>query len=825
MSITFTVTPSPQSEWYGTLTVSNIEAVTVQSYLAIMFKSPASVASTDFNGSTNPWVEITPAISSQQIDASTYLVTAKLQFPGPYTFNGKEVFTFYINGNLNNDPDQYTETFILTADQVPSGTVNIQCAAAPDQALVDVQQGLTFTEGSLVISNPVTPGTTSSFQITPGTYTVTVAELTDQNQTVVATAQVSPSTITVANNEVATLEVTYSQVNKYSAINVTIGSISPLQKELLHVKVVSSDQTLADFWSPADHTTSLRRLPASGAIDVSVDSITLNNVQYSFNTQSLDVSAELYKVSFSQADDVVNIDTTGFVELPIAVTTDVTLDTNITVRLSTASMIYTQQVEAKAGTTIFAVSVAPGEYTVQAPSFLQDYTVYVVGASTPLIVATDGSTNLPLTITCGANLNVPGFPDFLSFGGMTDLTSGNEADFVNARASSIFKYAGVSGSGDPTLFLDTDQATISTIKLAYSAGQKLGQSVLPVMISYTCDLSGGDYSNLQNEDRLKYSFGNLIVSLTDANETIKTNPVSAVGYIVNPDFLGACQQKGLTADYEMPVCQPLQDALTYRGVSAEIPANITDTLAGYILAVNWLMRTMASTVTFTVTFGWQVNLWGVGSSQWVYGDDDPAVVAQSTATYAKSLSAFDSAYHPDFLAVDRYEADDFTYRAYGNAYCYGPREWPRFFDFCKWLSVYLQVPVMPWQIPSSHTPLVSDSVADDFDPQHWGTGGSYILGDSGINSDYHNVNPKILALTFNISYMGAGVEAMFQRGEPFDWTSPAYQDFPLLGIFTVLLGGGQTTGIVSSIGNAGPWVVDRLNAYMDNPIPLDDSDN
>ena len=38
---------------------------------------------------------------------------------------------------------------------------------------------------------------------------------------------------------------------------------------------------------------------------------------------------------------------------------------------------------------------------------------------------------------------------------------------------------------------------------------------------------------------------------------------------------------------------------------------------------------------------------------------------------------------PHFLAIDRYEADDFTQRAYVNGYCYGPREWERYFDFCK----------------------------------------------------------------------------------------------------------------------------------------------
>ena len=63
----------------------------------------------------------------------------------------------------------------------------------------------------------------------------------------------------------------------------------------------------------------------------------------------------------------------------------------------------------------------------------------------------------------------------------------------------------------------------------------------------------------------------------------------------------------------MPVRIPLQDALDYRKVQADIPDRIEDTLRGYALAVNWLVRTTSSTVPFTVTFGWQVNLWGVST--------------------------------------------------------------------------------------------------------------------------------------------------------------------------------------------------------------------
>lgn len=835
-NILFDIVIRAETQYYGQLSISKIRyedgsAVSIKQFLGVEFKSPASVAATDFFYSINPWAQITAETTNQQIDASTYVVTAQLNIDGGYTFNsGDTLLTFGINGDLTTDPERYKESFTLGADQLPdtSGTISVHCAAAPDPALTGQQQALTFTEGERV--NPITAplGETTPHKIAAGTYAITAAELATPEQTVVAATQVSPSTVTVATGDTTAVHVTYGEVENYSAIDVVIGKISPLEHEEFHITVVeqSTGKTLADFWSPNNHTASLRRLPPLGTVHVSVNQISLNNVGFSFDAKSVDVSSSLYRVSFSQDDvNTTPVDTTGFVQLPIVVETNGEVDADTLVRLSSESTSYTQTVKAEAGTTPFAVPVAPGPYRVQTTSFIQQGIVYAVDSPATLTVAADGSTVLQVKVQRGANLNVRGFPNFLSFGGCADLTPGNRDDFVAARASSIFKYAGFDGAGDAGGYLTSDTATTRTIELARAVEEKLGDGnpVLPVMVSYTCNLSLGDPDRqLQNEEGLAHSFGNLILSLNLANGTIdEQHPVPA-GYVINPDFLGDCQQTGRSPEYVMPVRKPLNDALDHWGVNAVIPSQITDTVRGYVLAVNWLVRTIAP----AVTFGWQVNVWGVGASRWVYTlDDEPAEVARQTAAYVTSLGVFDGDYRPDFLAVDRYEADDFTVRGYINGYCYGPREWRRFFNFCGALSVCLQVPVMPWQIPSSRTPLVHDAVDNDFDPQHWGTGGSYILGDRGINSDYHNVNPKILAMPFPPAHplMGKTAEDIFTRAEPFDLTSPAYRDFPLRGIFSVLLGGGATTGIVSSIGNPQPWVRNKLNAYMEDPIYFGDA--
>jgi hypothetical protein len=566
---------------------------------------------------------------------------------------------------------------------------------------------------------------------------------------------------------------------------------------------------------------------------VIVDKITLNNVSYTLPVYSEGLHGELATITYSK-DQVKPspIDTSGFVQLPIVIKSDVEVDQDILIRLTSKDLIYTEKVPAKAGTTPFSVLVAPGEYSIRNPSFVNGGAVYVVETANNITVSPDGSTELDLALLKGASLRVKGFPDHLSFGAIVDLTPGNVKDLTAARVSSIFKYAGVDGAGGNKNFLTDDTSTRRTIELAHDVEKELtdGSTVLPDVISYTCNLSLGDiYEQLRHEDWLTHSFANLIVALNIATSAIDDDHPVPAGFIVNPDFFGEGQKANLV-DYGVPVRKPLRDALDHWQVEAEIPDSIVDNFAGYTHAVNWLIRTVAP----SVTFGWQVNIWGGGTSTWIYNTDsdddadsdsnDPYVEANRMAKYIKSLGTYDDEWAPDFLAIDRYEADDWTKRAYINGYFYGPYEWRRFYDFVRDVSVSLQVPVMPWQIPASRAPLVTDVVATEYDSEHWGTGGSYLLGDANINSDYHNINSKVLSLKLNATLIKADTAAdVWQRGEPFDLSQPAYQDFPLRGIFTVLLGGGSTTGVISTLGNAGPWVTDRLKAYADDPIKFDDT--
>ncbi|KAH0594094.1 hypothetical protein MHUMG1_07933 [Metarhizium humberi] len=462
-----------------------------------------------------------------------------------------------------------------------------------------------------------------------------------------------------------------------------------------------------------------------------------------------------------------------------------------------------------------------GEYTVRAIGFVGKWVIHSAETEPTLEVSPAGTSRLRLVTQSGANLKVRGFPGFLSFGGITDLSDPTGKDFINARATSLFRYAGPRGNGNPTDPLSDDTATTGAIQLAQTVWGNLHEPVLPIMISYKCNLPGSnEISRLQDKSAHENSLGNLILSLNLAKQH---KPSMPVGYIVNPDFISKCQKHQLGAGHAMPVKEPLKKALKHRGRSDAIPQTITDTLGGYVLAVNWLVHTVASEVSVSeVTFRWQLNLWGGGSSTWIYRKESPAVHAKQTTDYIQNLVVFNSNHRPDFLAIDRFEADDFTTRGYSKGYCYGPYEGRRFFDFCAALILDLKVPVVPWQIPASRIPLVTDHV-EDLEKEHWGMGGSYILGDAGVGSEIANINPKILDIEPSPLTGAKTVRDIFKRGEPFDLTQPAYLDFPLRGIPGLLLGGGQTTGIVSTIGMMGPWTQKKLKEYRPHAWSLENS--
>ena len=117
---------STATKWYGKLIVKNIRyedgsPVHIKKYLAVAFKSPALVNSSNFWYETKPYVEINAKISDQRVSDTTVHVLAQLNFPNEYTIDkstGTQL-NFGINGNLIDHPTTWTKSFVFAVDSHP----------------------------------------------------------------------------------------------------------------------------------------------------------------------------------------------------------------------------------------------------------------------------------------------------------------------------------------------------------------------------------------------------------------------------------------------------------------------------------------------------------------------------------------------------------------------------------------------------------------------------------------------------------------------------------------------------------------------------------
>ena len=415
--------------------------------------------------------------------------------------------------------------------------------------------------------------------------------------------------------------------------------------------------------------------------------------------------------------------------------------------------------------------------------------------------------------------NVPGFPDFLSFGGYADLTNlaTAEEDFVKARASSIFAFAGKDGAGDPEEHLEDDASTRRTIALARSVEQKKQTSgddtnnssaVLPILVAHTISisLSSGDVRTaLQTSPKLEHTFANIIITLQTAQEHKDTHHPVPAAIILNPAFLAECQKNSLPADHGMPVLEPLARALEHRGLPpTEIPERVTNTLQGYVQAVNWLIKTVAP----AVSFGWSVDIWGSGSAAWVYeGPEGAGDEAQKIAAYIKTLGVFDDdsgdkTHRPDFVAIASHDVEDWA----SLSRRYGAAEWERFFDFCGKLVHELQIPALAWQVPASRISTTRD-VSNLKKIKLWGSSNLFGDDDSGPNVDVVALDStEQQKADLDEDLFGGGAQQFFNLS-----SEPTMQSLPSRGIFAVLL-----RGIGTQVG--------QVKAYMEDPVGLDDHD-
>ncbi|MBV9991667.1 MAG: hypothetical protein JOZ72_10275 [Alphaproteobacteria bacterium] len=261
---------------------------------------------------------------------------------------------------------------------------------------------------------------------------------------------------------------------------------------------------------------------------------------------------------------------------------------------------------------------------------------------------------------------------------------------------------------------------------------------------------------------------------------------------------------------------------------------------GWVQANNWLIRTFSP--VGQVTFGWQDNMWAVGSGFWLHADLTRAEIA---STYSRPLSDWLKKNAPsavkgaDYFVFDRYETDDSA--APGQAALYNARAWDNYLTAVGQVSARFDgAPIMLWQIPGSHIPYKGEA-----DPEYYNdtpglyvfsTAPDYFFGDRKLKPDLSNIvagsgsttNAAVgnYAMDCNAYRCAAGsTYRQYLTSNGFDWgrnnrtlaSAAAHAH-----VFAILWGGGNTTNVIKNFSNTDDhgWLAAKIVDYYRNPVAI-----
>ncbi len=460
----------------------------------------------------------------------------------------------------------------------------------------------------------------------------------------------------------------------------------------------------------------------------------------------------------------------------------------------------------------------------------------------------ESETTLSLA-TLPESLRVKGWNDYLSMGTVTDDAVAQLSYIANSGVDAIFKYAG-NGAGDRGRVVDPVY-TMKTVALARESENITGKRVLPVMVVYTANSSGGglseadilDYENLVKHFRVLIRIASTMQSQKD---TAHQSPASIV---LNPDLLGEWQKSTQSGGFysvycggidddrcsepkEIDIVKALNEAIDlerdYRygfregdlkslydleSMKAEISENISNDIFGWVEAQNFVIKQFAP----DVSFGWVVNLWNPGTALWVH-DDYPSAEEPSASVvdFMNFIGAYESNYRPDFLAFDKYERDGFS-PAGRPYYAFGSKEWKNYLDYVKNITDSIDTPAMLWQIPGGHMAVKGEDISFDY-ISHAASGGDFFMGDENIGSNIDNIRDDVLNIPLNpYIYKGAtNVRELLEQDSDYDWGKSQINRAVKSNVFAILWGGGETTGVIpisTCMSGGYMWLAQKVRAY------------
>lgn len=479
--------------------------------------------------------------------------------------------------------------------------------------------------------------------------------------------------------------------------------------------------------------------------------------------------------------------------------------------------------------------VAPGQYSVAVADVTWQGERWRCETTQPLrlLQATNAIT---FSFEKGIPLQVRGWPAYLAHGGVTVNAAETATLYRDVPVSALFKYDGFDGGGDPVParemdlngdgFLDASLLPVhKTVALTRQIEQETKRAVMPVMVVYTANASGGSaLADLQDNQKLHNHFGNFITQCYVAQSyKDDRHPVPAT-LVLNPDFLGAIEQEpyGYTVvrqknsvQVNAQLAAAVRELAPLLGFEPPALPVFSDDLYGYVQAINYLVHHFAP----DVAFGWQTNVWATGSADWVLRDSvDPQAQGNQIADFIEELGVYRGHYAPDFIAFDKFERDCFSPDAIAH-YAWNARCWLNYLEMVKQVAKRLGVPAMLWQIPGGHMPSIDEGTGK-LSATHFASGGTFFMGDKRIGSNIDAITPALLSQTLNPATYGvANVGQFLRKDSDYDWGQMQALNLPDYNVFSVLWGGGSTVSIttIRSNGDDGGWLADKMREYYAAP--------
>ena len=487
----------------------------------------------------------------------------------------------------------------------------------------------------------------------------------------------------------------------------------------------------------------------------------------------------------------------------------------------------------------------------------------------------------PMPATSNFSLAVKGWGTNLEMGTVMIPEPIKDQPLGESGLKAIFKYAGDGGDGDPgAIYFGTKwgnlfkpDATKNSLEMAkrvnlLSVARK--DAIMPVMVVYTAQLSGGPTAVMQDildipagttsgdTEFLKDHYANLIIEtalMLGYRTTSNPNPGTI---LFNPDMLGALQQSDVINStfrkkdgsyVKVNVRAKLQAAIDYvydnqayaaslgytvvlPATKPSLPADLTDDIKGWFQSQNWVVKTFGQNA---IPYGWQLNLWAQGTSTWIHGVNGDKNKPHTDATLWRDASGqvaaflddagvYKGAYVPDFVAIDRYEFDDFREAARNINYAYDSQDWKNFLTYTRQISSYLQRPAMLWQVPASHILTTNESIPNpDYVTLHSGAAGSFFMGDPALGVGAKNAASVMRSIPLNGQpYFGGqtSVGSWLDLFPAYDWTQDQLQLTINSNVFSILWGGGNTMGVIetAATGNDGGWMMQRTKDYYTHKL-------